>query len=74
MSVPDTDNIPDECPACGADLTVDRLTDVEEMHALRRYYTFEAHMKDQHRFVWSFANKAARITTAIRRLLRKLKP
>jgi len=70
----DQNDLPDECPKCGADLTVDRLTDHDDLHALRRYYTFEKHMTDEHPVIWFVAEKVARITVKIQQILRKFKP
>lgn len=67
MSV-DASDLPDECPACGEDLTVDRRTDVETMHAYRKAETIEQHMQDEHRIIWYVSKKLAWIADKLGQL------
>lgn len=64
------DSFPDECPHCGADLTIDQRTEVEALHTARKAFTFEEHMVEEHRVIWWVAGKIA----WVRRTLRRFKP
>lgn len=63
-------DFPDECPHCGADLTIDQRTEVETLHMTRKAFTFEEHMVEEHPVIWWVAGKI----TWLRKRLRRLKP
>lgn len=60
MTASNTDNIqaddlPDECPKCGTDLTVDRETESEMLHAARKAFYLERHMRNEHPWTWKLS-------------------
>lgn len=62
------DDIPDECPTCGEDLTIERRTEVDELYAMRRAETFKEHLRDEHPVIWFISSAIAKITVKLRRL------
>lgn len=45
-------SVPDECPLCGEDLTVNPETDVQELRDARKVAGFEDHIEQNHPIVY----------------------
>lgn len=62
------DDFADECPHCGADLSIDQRTEIETLHTARKAYTYDAHMSEEHPVIWWVAGKIAWVKRKLRQL------
>jgi len=71
MNVPNVDT--DECVKCGEDLTIDRRTEIDELHEARKKARLMEHYREEHRVIWTIAYAAARVIVAVENTWKRLR-
>lgn len=64
----DQDSIPENCPICDEDVTIERRTDVDVLHDSRQVEHIRSHMEENHRVRWFIAEKAIWLKTKLQKI------